>query len=400
MSRLGKAIGALLGKGQELDLSGLFGLRGTASRITVDRLTALEVTAFMCGLRVIAEGLAQMPIEVKRREDDGRSTVLHDHPVARLLERPNAWQSRFEFVEMMGLFCAAFGDFYAFKVVRGDGEVTELLPLPPDACSVRREGWELIYTVGDGERIVGEYGPREILHLRGPSVDTYRGLASYEIAREALGLSKALERQHAELAGNGQRPPGILSSDQPITAAQKEQLNRDWAASFGPGGPGGVAVLDLGMKFSAMSMSSVDAQHIETRQHQVLEVARALRVFPQMLMAEAKGATFASAEQFFRAHVIHTLGPWMGRIEGALKRELLADEPGVVVDFDERRMLRGDFKDQATYYATLLGAGGVSPTMRVNEVRRELGLDPDPDPASDRLAPRLGETKQEADTHA
>lgn len=397
MTRLRTAIRALFGKAHEVDLSGLFGLRETASRISVDRLTALEVTAFMCGLRVIAEGLAQMPIELKRREADGRSIVLRDHPVAQLLERPNAWQSRYEFVEMMGLFCAGFGDFYAFKVRRGDGEVLELLPLPPGACSVRREGWELIYTVGDGDRIVGEYGPREILHLRGPSLNTYRGVEPYDIAREALGLSKALERQHAQLSGNGQRPPGVLTTDQQLGPERIAGMREQWAAAFGPGGRGGVAVLDMGWKFSPMAMSSVDAQHIETRQHQILEIARCLRVFPQMLMAEAKGATFASAEQFFRAHVIHTLGPWMGRIEGCLKRELLADEPGVVADFDERRMLRGDFKDQATYYATALGAGGVSPWMTQNEVRRDIGLDPMDDPEADRLQPRLGEAREEAD---
>jgi phage portal protein BeeE len=78
----------------------------------------------------------------------------------------------------------------------------------------------------------------------------------------------------------------------------------------------------------------------------------------------------------FRNHVIHTLGPWIARFEEAVNRDILGNETGVRVDLDERNLLRGDFKDQAEYYAKALGAGGTPAWMTQNEIRAEVGLNP------------------------
>ena len=98
-----------------------------------------------------------------------------------------------------------------------------------------------------------------------------------------------------------------------------------------------------------------------------------------MLMQADKAATFASAEQMFRNHVIHTLGPWVERWEQAANRDILANVDGLRVDLDERNLLRGDFKDQAEYYAKALGAGGGPAWMTQNEIRAEIGYDPVPE---------------------
>ncbi|NBW12565.1 MAG: phage portal protein [Caulobacteraceae bacterium] len=78
----------------------------------------------------------------------------------------------------------------------------------------------------------------------------------------------------------------------------------------------------------------------------------------------------------FRNHVIHTLGPWIERFEQAANRDILGLQDGLRIDLDERNLLRGDFKDQAEYYAKALGAGGTPAWMTQNEVRVEVGLNP------------------------
>jgi phage portal protein BeeE len=74
--------------------------------------------------------------------------------------------------------------------------------------------------------------------------------------------------------------------------------------------------------------------------------------------------------------VVHTLGPWVERFEQACNRDILANDPELKVDLDERNLLRGDFKDQAEYYTKALGSGGQSAWLTVNEVREEVGLNP------------------------
>jgi HK97 family phage portal protein len=135
-----------------------------------------------------------------------------------------------------------------------------------------------------------------------------------------------------------------------------------------------------------MTMTSVDAQYIETRRMQIEEIARVFRVQPIMMMQADKAATFASAEQMFRNHLVHTLGPWIARFEEAANRDILANETGLRVDLDERNLLRGDFKDQAEYYAKALGAGGTPAWMTQNEVRAEIGLNPVEDDGANRLS--------------
>jgi len=182
------------------------------------------------------------------------------------------------------------------------------------------------------------------------------------------------------LAGNGGKPSGVLSFAMPLKPDTKEKLRDTWKEKFGPNGEGGIAILDGDAKFQSMTMTSVDAQYIETRRLQIEEIARVFRVQPIMLMQADKAATFASAEQMFRNHVIHTLGPWIERWEQAATRDILGHDSGLRVDLDERNLMRGDFAAQSDYYAKALGAGGGPAWMSQNEIRVEVGLNPIDEP--------------------
>jgi len=222
----------------------------------------------------------------------------------------------------------------------------------------------------------GYFDLSQVFYLRGPSIDGFRGLPAIRAAREAIGLSRVLEKQQARLAGNGGKPSGVLSFAQKLAPETATKLRDTWQQRFGPDGEGGIAVLDQDAKFHSMTMTNVDAQYIETRKLQVEEIARAFRVQPIMLMQADKAATFASAEQMFRTHVVHTLGPWVARWEAACHRDILDHDPVLRVDLDERNLLRGDFKDQAEYFAKALGAGGTPAWMTQDEVRGDVGLAP------------------------
>jgi phage portal protein BeeE len=49
----------------------------------------------------------------------------------------------------------------------------------------------------------------EIWHLRGLSWNGWMGMPAIKLAREAIGLSLALEEAHARLHGNGVQPSGF-----------------------------------------------------------------------------------------------------------------------------------------------------------------------------------------------
>lgn len=365
---------------------------GSASGQTVNEYTALDVPVVFCAARVIAEGIGQMPVRVVQESfDEGtglpRLRIDRAHWAHRLLAvRPNEWQTSYEFREGMMFNAALAKGALAIKNVVGN-EVRELLPVPSGSWSVEQKAdWSLLFRVDYSDKTHGYFTRDQVFYLRGPSLDGYEGLPAIRQAREAIGLSKALEKQQAKLAGNGGKPSGVLSFAQPLKPETKDKLRETWQAKFGANGDGGIAILDGDAKFHSMTMTSVDAQYIETRRLQVEEIARVFRVQPIMLMQADKAATFASAEQMFRNHVIHTLGPWVERFEQAVNRDILGNETGIRVDLDERNLLRGDFKDQAEYYAKALGAGGTPAWMTQNEVRAEIGYNPVEDESANRLS--------------
>lgn len=355
---------------------------GSASGVTVNEHTAIDVTAVFCAARVIAEGVAQMPVRVVRDEYDDaqdlhRVKVDRNHWAHKLLsKRPNGWQTSYEFREGM-VFNAVLGKGAIAIKNTVAGEVRELLPVPSGSWTIEQlADWSLRIRVDYSDKTHGYFTSDQVFYLRGPSLDGFQAIPAIRQAREAIGLSQALERQQAKLAGNGGKPSGVLSFDKPLTPEAKEKLRETWQEKFGIGGDGGIAVLDGDAKFQTMTMTSVDAQYIETRRLQIEEIARAFRVQPIMLMQADKAATYASAEQMFRMHVIHTLGPWIERWEQAATRDILGNDDDLRVDLDERNLLRGDFKDQAEYYAKALGSGGSPAWMTQNEIREEIGRNP------------------------
>lgn len=353
---------------------------GTASGGSVNEYNATDVTAVFCAARVIAEGCAQVPVRVMKDDFSGdlrRSSVARDHWAHRLLsQRPNGWQTSYEFREGMMFNAALSKGAIAIKNTVGN-EVRELLPVPSSSWTVEQlSDYSLRIRVDYSDKTHGYFGLDDVFYVRGPSLNGYEALPAVRQAREAIGLSRALEKQQARLAGNGGKPSGVLSFAQPLKPETKEKLRETWQEKFGANGDGGVAILDGDAKFSSMTMTSVDAQYIETRRMQIEEIARVFRVQPIMLMQSDKAATFASAEQMFRMHVIHTLGPWMARFEQAANRDILRNSPSFRVDLDERGLMRGDFKDQAEYYTKALGAGGQPGWMTPNEIRAERDLNP------------------------
>lgn len=140
-------------------------------------------------------------------------------------------------------------------------------------------------------------------------------------------------------------------------------------------------ILDDDAKYTPFGMTGVDAQHLETRKHQIEEICRAFGVMPIMIGHADKTATYASAEQMFLAHVVHTLSPWYERIEQSADAQLLTEEDraaGFYTKFSPNALMRGAAKDRAEYYKAALGTTQQPGWMTRNEVRALEEMNPVP----------------------
>lgn len=358
------------------ELAGALGGGATKSGKSVTPQTALEVATVLACARVIAEGVAQVPLKLFQQVEGAR-TLAVDHPLYPLLHRrPNAWGTSFELRETLVLHAVLTGDAFAF-VNRARGRVAELVPIEPGRVTVvRAQDLTLTYRVRSDSGEQREFPAATIWHLRGPSWNNYSGLPIVSLAREAIGLAMATEETQARLHQRGMRPSGTYSLEGTLSPQQYTDLAKWLQDNYGGAANSGAPlILDRNAKWLPQSASGVDAQHLETRAHQVREICAAMRVLPIMIGYSDKAATFASAEQMFLAHVVHTLAPWYERIEQSIDCSLLTDQEraaGYYAKHVVQGLLRGAMKDTAEYLHKLVLDG----VMTRNEARAVLDLNP------------------------
>ncbi|MBN8914584.1 MAG: phage portal protein [Rhizobiales bacterium] len=349
----------------DADLLALFGASApTAAGVSVGPGSALQVPAVACAIRAISEAVATLDVKVMRR--DGAAEVeAPEHPVAGLLrDRVNDWTAGFEFLRDLVASALLHDQGGLAWVNRVGGRPVEVIAYDAAHLTAQRhEDGTGAYRYFINGR---EESAANIIHLRGPF-----GRSPVTLARESIGLALTLDAHAARLFGNGAKPGGLLSLAGRVTPETIRRVATSWNAAHGGTKSGGVAIVDEGASYTSLTMTSVDAQFIELTGFQILQVARAFRVPPQMLF-DLERATWSNSEQMGREFLTYTLEPWLRAAESALRLALFSPEeyPTHRVMFERDDLTRADLGARATAYSSLIASRVVNP----NEVRAWEGL--------------------------
>lgn len=356
----------------------LGGATAAKSGIPVTELTALRTSVVWACCRVICEDIGKLPVRLMQ-EIGREKRVAKEHPLHDVLSRrPNEWQTPMDYRAHMMIHALLAHGGYSLINRASDGSILELIPIQPGRILPRQDKqWRVTYEIRDAVGVVGVFDRSVIHSIHGPSWDGVTGLELIRYGAEAIGLAAALEESHARLHGQGARPGGTITTSATLNKEQIERIKGQFASSYG-----GVAnsfktlLLDNGLKFEPWTMTGVDSQHLQTRKFQIEEVCRFFRIFPSMVGYSDKTSTYASAESFLGAHVVHTLSPWVTRWEQAAERDLLSPDDrrkGFFVKFVMEGLLRGDHKTRAAFYESAVTRAG---WMTRNEVRQLEDLNP------------------------
>ena len=336
--------------------------------------TALKVSTVFACLRVLANGIAQVPLKLYREGADGSFTVEKDNPIHRMLYRsPNDWMTSFEFRQQMMFHAVLTGTAVAY-IGRVRGEPRELVPLIPGTFRLSQSlDWKLTAELNEPMGGRKTLDREEMFILRGPMWSGPAGINALEVARDAIGLAIATEDTHSALHANGAQPGGILSIKSPLSDDGKARLKQSWQDyQAGLRNKFKTAVLDMDASWTAMSATGVDNQHLETRRFQIEEICRDLGVNPLMVYYSDKTATYAAAEAFRLGFVVSDLGPWVENWQQSLARDLFPKDVDLAAKFSLQGLLRGDHAARSAFYA----AGIVNGWMTRNEARRLEDLNP------------------------
>lgn len=344
----------------------------TAAGIFVTPSKALDCTAVAAAVRIRVETLGSLGLFLYKRGIDDERSRATDHPLYKLLhDRPNPWTSSSEFIMQLETDVITDGAGYAFANRVGD-KIVELIRLDPLAVSEKRDARtsEPYYDVALSDGATRRYEWRDILHIRG-SIDFgnrtgARPLSALRQARQAIGLSMALEAHAARLLGNGARPSGALSTGtKKLDDVAYKRLQKSWRSAHTGENAGGTAIFEDGVTFTPITFSSVDLQFQEMRIFQSIEIGRALGT-PPTLIFELGRATWSNSEEMAQSFLTFTL---LGRCklwQGAISRLLTAEEQAEFYpEFEVGSLVQADLA--ARYAAYTAACGG--PFLTANEVR-------------------------------
>ena len=335
--------------------------------------SAIQVSAVYACVRVIAETVASLPLHVYESTDAG-SRKANEHPLYRLLhDEPNTEMTSFVWREAMLTHLLLWGNSYCQIIRSGRSRILGLYPLLPDRMAVDRDGkGKLTYTYTTREGRMAALAPEDVLHIPGLGFDGVMGYSPIALEKAAIGLGIAAEEYGSKFFQNGARPSGILTH--PNTVKDPASLRASWNAAYGGSGNASrVAVLEEGMTFVPLSLPNNEAQFLETRKFQVTEICRIFRVPPHMI-CDLERATFSNIESQNISFAVHTIRPWLVRIEQAINKTLIPEnEKGrYYAQFNIDGLMRGDYKSRMEGYAIARQNGWMS----ANDIRALENLNP------------------------
>jgi HK97 family phage portal protein len=349
--------------------------------VAVTPETALAQSAVFACTRVISETIGSLPLKIYSRRSDGGKDEAQGHPLYPILhDNPNQWQTRLEYFETVSGHLCLRGNAYSFIQRDGFGQPLSFVPLNPDRMMLEVEGTSadpiFVYRYrADGTEQEQVFTSYDIWHLKGMSSDGYSGLSPITYASNAIGLSIAAEKHGSKWFANGARPSGIAKYPGKLKEDSVKRLKNSLQEAMSGDKVFSLIVLEEGLDFTTIGISNTDSQYLETRQFQVEEIARIFRVPSVLIGHPDKTMTYASVEQLMLSFVVHTIRPWVSRIEQSINKYLLNGDDRYFAEFRIEGLLRGDTKSRYDSYSSALQ----NCWMTRNEVRALENMNPVPD---------------------
>lgn len=354
--------------------------RSTAGE-TITHKTASTVSTYFSAIRNISEDIGKIPSPVYRVDGNENKTHAKNHPVYRILNlSPNPMMTAMTFKELVTSWALGWGNGFAEIIRDPQMNVTAMWPIHP----ARVQPWvgedsELYYyvypeydirhgeTFHKGEPVI--LAAWQMFHLKGPTDFGIWGKSALEHMAESLGISIASQKYGAAFYGNGAHAGGVLKHPSELSEEAGNRLRKSYDDNNqGAGRSGKTILLEEGMEFQSTTINPKDAQALELRQFQVIEVCRFFRIQPHKIQ-ELNQANYANLESQNLDYVTDTLLSWGQRWQLEAEMKLLP-ESDLMMELDFSFLLKGDRAGRVAYYNTMHFMGAMS----VNNILRLEGM--------------------------
>ena len=363
-------------------------ISGDASNQVLN-LTAKELYQSQDNLRAVVDflsnSIAQLPLKVYVRDGETDRKRDRDSVASKLLWRPNADQTEFEFIRALMVEYFVFGSVYVWVLPDADSESGYQMRIVPSEWIVRTESASAY--APDTIRICTKNGgtavdvPRtEFVQFKTYSAGNPGGYLSpisalrqtlceqVEAGRFRRQLWKSSGRLNAQII----RPKDVAPWDD----EQRKRFATAFREAWGAGGSkaGSIPIMEDGMEIKPFSTSFKESEWANSVKLSRESVAAAYGVNPSLIW-HSDTQTYASSKDNARALYAECLGPVIQMLQQRINSFLIPmvdKNSNLYVEFDLTEKLKGSFEERASILQTSVGA----PWLTRNEARADMNLPP------------------------
>ena len=355
----------------------------------VDGLTARQLYATQANLQAVvsflADSVAQLPLKVYVRGENNKRTRDMDSPAARLLYRPNADQTAYDFINAVMVEYLLMGVSTVWLLPDPDSESGYQLRLIPKEWITNTERStnyapdKIRITAGTGGGYI-DIPRTEFIQFRRYSPGNPGGYNSpISALRQTLNEQIQADKFRSNIWSSSGRFNAYITRPanvQPWTDEQRKSFLTAFREGWGKGGSnaGKMPLLEDGMEIKPYQFNAKEAQYAETKQLSREDVAAAYHVNPSLIW-HTTTQTYASAKDNARALYADCLGPTLQMIQQRINSFLLpmvGADPDTYVIFDLTEKLKGSFEERASILQASVGG----PWMTRNEARADNDMPP------------------------
>lgn len=216
------------------------------------------------------------------------------------------------------------------------------------------------------------YDKSEIIDIINYTTDGVTGLSTISYAAETLELGTSIQTHSNNFFKGGSNMSGIISPEQGtiLNEVIAEKLKNKIKASTDiyQGQSNGIVVLEGAFKYTPISVSAKDAQLIESKTLNELDICRFFGV-PPTLAFSSTAAKYSTAEQEQISFLNNSLTALLEKIESEMFRKIYlpSEYNNHELRFDVDNLFRSDLASRATYFTQLYNLGALS----TNEIREK-----------------------------
>jgi HK97 family phage portal protein len=326
----------------------------------------------------VSRRISVTPVHVYQTgEENGLETKkkLPDHPISKLLNAPNEWQSRVDYWQDAASTFIRWGQFIAVIGRGTTGPIRRLFPVKPSEMTIKQDSEGAItFTHG-----VTPYQFSKIHYVRGPARDFLKGDSPITDVSAAIELEIAAESFGNTFFDNGAVPLLIFKylagSKGFKTPDDEKQFIEDFQAAFSGNRRHKALLIPPGIERDKdLVIENDKSQFLETRKYQRTVIAGAFGV-PPHLVGDLERGTFNNVEQQDKDFTLNVVMPVVVAFEAAMERDLLTEEDrnsGIKIRFNMDSILRASFKERQEGLQIQLMNGVISS----DEWREREGMNP------------------------